>query len=130
MSARTLCLAAAALALAACSDPRPAIVDCNASAEARPVCGFQNPEDLALLPGGTLLVISQMGEMDGSEPGSLVFFELASDAITPAFAGTTDVLASSAGWVTPPARARRTRSSARTVSRSRAGPTARSSSSW
>ena len=30
-----------------------------------------------------------MGEMDGSEPGSLVFFDLATDAITPAFGGAS-----------------------------------------
>lgn len=76
-----------ALALGACSQPRDPIVDCAPSAEARPVCGFQNPEDLALLPGARSVVISQMGEMDGSAPGSMVFFDLASDAITPAYGG-------------------------------------------
>ena len=76
-----------ALALGACSQPRDPILDCTPSAEARPVCGFQNPEDLALLPGARSVVISQMGEMDGSAPGSLVFFDLASDAITRAYGG-------------------------------------------
>jgi hypothetical protein len=101
MNTRSACFAAAALALAACSDPRPAIVDCKATEEARPVCGFHNPEDFALLPRGTSLVVSQMGQMDGSEPGSLVFFELASDAITPAFAGSASALAPTSGWGDP-----------------------------
>lgn len=102
MSARYAALVlTAAFALAACSKPRPAIVDCKASDDARPVCGFQNPEDLALLPSGRNLVISQMGEMDGSEPGNLVFFELATDEITPAFAGAASALAPTAGWGDP-----------------------------
>ena len=46
---RRLALAAAALALA-CSKPREAIIDCTPVGDARPICGFQNPEDLALLP--------------------------------------------------------------------------------
>ncbi len=98
MNARVALLGAAVLALAGCAEPRPPIVDCAASGDARPVCGFQNPEDLALLPSGRSLVISQMGEMDGSEPGSLVFFDLASDAITPAFAGAQAGIAPTPGW--------------------------------
>ena len=87
MSARIAFLAALALGLSGCAEPRAPIIDCTPSKDARPVCGFQNPEDLALLPSGRSLVISQMGEMDGSKPGSLVFFDLASDAIRPAFGG-------------------------------------------
>ncbi len=108
MNARIAGLAALALGLCACADPRPAIVDCTASEGARPVCGFQNPEDLALLPSRRSLVISQMGEMDGSKPGSLVFFDLGSDAITPAFGGAsaagiapTPGLAPTPGWGDP-----------------------------
>ena len=94
---------AAALTLCACAKPRDPIVDCTASADARPICGFQNPEDLALLPSGRILVISQMGEMDGSLPGSLVFFDLASEAITPAFGGASPEtpLATNEGWGDP-----------------------------
>lgn len=93
-------LALAAVALAcACSSPLDPIVECAPVGNARPVCGFQNPEDLALLPGGRSLVISQMGEMDGSKSGSLVFFELASDAISPAFAGApAERRAAAPGW--------------------------------
>jgi hypothetical protein len=74
------------LALAACSQPREPVIDCSPAADARPVCGFKNPEDLALLPGTSTLVISQMGRGDMSgASGSLVFFDLTNDAISPAY---------------------------------------------
>jgi len=99
---RATLVVAAVLLLGACAKPRDPIVDCTASPDARPVCGFRNPEDLALLPAGRSLVVSQMGEMDGSKPGSLVFFDLASDAITPAFDGASaGELAPTAGWGDP-----------------------------
>ena len=98
MSARGALALVAVLGLAACSEPRPPVVDCAPVGNARPVCGFQNPEDLAQLPESKQLVISQMGEMDGSEPGSLVFFAPASDAITPAFAGAEGGGAPNPGW--------------------------------
>ena len=91
------------LALCACSRPREPIVDCTPAADARPVCGFKNPEDLALLPGGKTLVISQMGHgnMDGAA-GSLVFFDLASEAITPAYPlATSGDAAPSERWGDP-----------------------------
>lgn len=99
---RTRAALAASLLLCACSTPLDPVVDCTPSEDARPVCGFQNPEDLALLPAGRSLVISQMGEMDGSAPGSLVFFDLESDAITPAFAGApAERVTATSGWGDP-----------------------------
>jgi len=79
-----LAVVACAAALA-CSKPRPPILDCAPAQDARPVCGFHNPEDIALLPEAHALVVSQMGAIDGSKPGSLAFFALASEAITPAY---------------------------------------------
>ncbi len=38
------------------------------------VCGFQNPEDLALLPDGQTIVVSQSSTTD-SAPGNLAFFK-------------------------------------------------------
>lgn len=48
---------AAALALA-CSAP-PAIEGCRPADGITPVCGFENPEDLVLAPGGSWLLASQ-----------------------------------------------------------------------
>jgi hypothetical protein len=101
MNARAAFVFAAASALLACSEPRPAVVDCAPVGNARPVCGFQNPEDLALLPASGRLVFSQMGEMDGSEPGSLVFFAPENDAITSAFSGSAAGGAPTPGWGDP-----------------------------
>ena len=98
-TAAALGLAAVGLACAKAQDP---IVDCTPSDDARPICGFQNPEDLAQLPASGALVISQMGRMDGSKSGSLVFFDLASDAISPAFGGdSAENIAVTPGWGDP-----------------------------
>ncbi len=39
------------------------------------ICGFQNPEDIKVLPDRKTLLISQIGAMGKSTPGSLVFFD-------------------------------------------------------
>jgi hypothetical protein len=102
MNARLATVAAlglTALGLAACSKPQAPIVDCAPSRDARPICGFQNPEDLAQLPESGAIVISQMGRMDGTKAGSLVFYDLASDAISPAFGGASAAnLRVTPGW--------------------------------
>jgi hypothetical protein len=100
MARRALVVGLAVLGFA-CGGTPEAILGCEDAPGIHPMCGFQNPEDLALLPSGKSLVISQMGEMDGSEPGSLVFFDLSSEAITPAFAGASDALAQPPGWGDP-----------------------------
>jgi hypothetical protein len=68
----------------------------------RVVGGFQNPEDLALLPGGKSLLVSQFGSMDGSRPGSLAVFALESEEIVPAFprggAGSAPDVSAGPAW--------------------------------
>ncbi len=59
----------------ACGDPLPPIETCEATETLEPICGFQNPEDLALLPEGDFLLVSQFGSMDGAEPGSIALFD-------------------------------------------------------
>lgn len=83
--------------LGACSAPPP-VSGCAAEGELEPVCGFNNPEDIELLPDGRTLLISEMGTMDGSAPGSLSLFDTQSGVITrlPRF---TD--AAAAGWGDP-----------------------------
>lgn len=77
--------AALALALCACSKPREPITDCAPAKDARPICGFHNPEDLAYLAKANALVVSEMGAVDGHRPGDLAFFDLASDSRTPVY---------------------------------------------
>lgn len=50
-----------AIGLAACGDA-PRIEGCEASGRIRPVCGLQNPEDLADLPWTPWLLVSQMNQ--------------------------------------------------------------------
>jgi len=65
--------AAALLALAAlaCGEPVEPITPCAPHGDARPVCGLQNPEDLALLPDGSGVVVSEYGGMQAEHAGRL-----------------------------------------------------------
>jgi len=56
---------------AACSQPE-AVVGCEPTDGILPICGFLNPEDLAALPGGAWIAISQFGAE--GKPGSLIAF--------------------------------------------------------
>ncbi len=62
-----------ALALGCGTEPET-IVACEAGDDIVPVCSFENPEDLAVLPGGNWIVVSQFGGVEGGGTGSLVAF--------------------------------------------------------
>ena len=64
--------------LLGCSTPEP-ILECAGVGDFGVVCGFDNPEDLALLPDGDLLV-SQFASMDGSRAGSITLFNPETEA--------------------------------------------------
>ena len=53
-----------------------AITDCEPEGPARPICGFQNPEDLVALPGGEAILVSEYGGMEGDVPGALALLPL------------------------------------------------------
>jgi len=80
-------LALAALALLGCGGKVEPILSCEPVGAARPICGFQNPEDLELLPDGEHLLVSEFGSMQGARAGSLALFELASDERTVLYRG-------------------------------------------
>ncbi len=63
------------LLLSACGDGLPPITDCQPGSGMTPDCRFQNPEDLAVAPDGERLIVSQMGQMDGSKPGNLALYQ-------------------------------------------------------
>lgn len=71
--------------LSACEGKHGLVTDCSPAAEAEPLCLFKNPEDGERLPDGRTLLISQMGNMEGSKPGNLVFFDTQTLNIVPAF---------------------------------------------
>lgn len=88
-----------------CGGGAPPIIDCTDIPGMHPVCGFQNPEDMALLPGGKALLVSQFGAMDGTRAGNLAVFRLASEELTPLFpsggTGATPEVAAGERWGDP-----------------------------
>jgi hypothetical protein len=74
-----LFVAAALVALAVAGGAAEPILDCDARGRARPVCGFQSPEDLAPLPGDAAILVSEYGGMLGEKPGDIALLVLASD---------------------------------------------------
>ena len=70
-----------------CGEVTPPITTCEASGGLEPICGFQNPEDLALLPDGHTLVVSQFGAMDGARPGNLAVFDTVGRQLRVVFRG-------------------------------------------
>ena len=60
--------------VAGCGESPTPISGCESSATLAVDCRFRNPEDLVVAPEGDRLLVSQMGEMDGSRPGNLVLY--------------------------------------------------------
>lgn len=56
----------------------PSLLDCQDGNGMRVYCGYRNPEDLVLLPGGGHLLVSEMGEFMADSPGQLSLLNLAS----------------------------------------------------
>jgi hypothetical protein len=79
------CLIGISVLLAGCDSKLPAITDCVASGDITPMCQFKNPEDIEVLPDQKSLLISQMGNMDGSKPGNLVVYDTVSGVISTLF---------------------------------------------
>ncbi len=71
-----------ALLLISCSSEQEAVElqagTCEASAGIDVYCGFHNPEDLVVMPGGEHLLVSEMGEFMVHEPRGLAMLNLAS----------------------------------------------------
>lgn len=69
IQARALGAIATAALLLGCGSVEP-ITDCRSERGISPICGLHNPEDLALLPDGRL-IISQMSALGDPQPGSV-----------------------------------------------------------
>ena len=97
---RVLCalLFLATASIAADDDP---ITGCDASGNQRPVCKFQNPEDLAPLPGDEALLVSEYGNLEGGQPGGLALFVLETDERRGLFRGGDAKSDPTAGWGDP-----------------------------
>jgi hypothetical protein len=77
--------ACAALWLTACLPSIEPILSCEARGNARPLCGFQNPEDLVVLPALHALIVSEYGNMAERGPGQLSRLDLATEERTVLF---------------------------------------------
>src|SRR5262245_53710183 len=73
------------LGLVACGSVEP-ITSCDPIGGAIPLCGFQNPEDLALLPDGRYVIVSEYGD-NGMRPGRISLLDLRSGRHESLFAG-------------------------------------------
>lgn len=83
-------LAFGALWLACAGGERVAygpVLDCAPKGNARPICGFQNPEDLVALPGNEAILVSEYGAMEGNRPGRLSLLTLADESRKVLFEG-------------------------------------------
>ena len=70
-----------------CSPSQPLLTHCEDAMGIHAICGFQNPEDLALLPDQRRVVVSQFGAMDGARPGNLGIFDLETEAFEVVYTG-------------------------------------------
>jgi hypothetical protein len=85
MSERLSLALLAVFGLAACGSVEP-ITSCDPIGRATPLCGFQNPEDLALLPDRGHVLVSEYGDA-GRRPGRISLLDLATGEHESLFAG-------------------------------------------
>ena len=57
------------------SDREIPVVGCSTSNGIEPFCNLHRPEDMAALPGGRYVLISQMGDFVAGTPGSIALFD-------------------------------------------------------
>jgi hypothetical protein len=77
----------AALTALACAGAGEPVLSCDPIGPARPICGFQNPEDLELLPDGQHLLVGEFGSMEGERAGALSLLDIASEQRTVLYRG-------------------------------------------
>ena len=86
------------------------IIDCEPKDNARPICGFTNPEDIVALPGDKVILIGEYGTSAEDHSGGLVTLNLETEEKLTVFRGGENEAASEAGWgdpacTTPPTQA-------------------------
>jgi hypothetical protein len=87
-----------AVGLIGCSSGLEVIGDCRPERGIRPICGFHNPEDLALLDDSRTLVVSQFGSLDGSQAGSLALFDIVSESLRITFPSSGEPTTTGPVW--------------------------------
>lgn len=72
------------------------IVACEKVGNESPLCGWQNPEDLAALPDGQHIIVSEYGGQNGEKSGTLALLDLETESRRVLYAG--DSSNSSGDW--------------------------------
>jgi sugar lactone lactonase YvrE len=87
----------------ACAGADDGVTECRDRKGIHPVCGFQNPEDLAVPGDGSPLIVSEAGSMlDESRRGRISLFDLKSERRHVVYPGNGPRRASGApGWGDP-----------------------------
>jgi len=86
------------------------IIACEAKDNARPICGFTNPEDIVPLPGDQAVLIGEYGTSAEDHSGGLVTLNLETEEKQTVFRGGEKEATSETGWgdpacTTPPTQA-------------------------
>ncbi len=55
----------------------PTEIACDEVSGVKPICGFHNPEDLAVVPGGEFLLVSEMGAFMSDAPNTISLLDIA-----------------------------------------------------
>lgn len=63
------------------------ITSCDPIGDAQPLCGWQNPEDMAALPDGRHVIVSEYGGMSGEQVGVLSLLDLQTETRTVLYSG-------------------------------------------
>ena len=95
-----LVLTAAALLTCTQALQAAAIIECDAKDNARPICGFSNPEDIVALPGNEAILIGEYGASE-AVTGRLLVLELDSEQQTTVYRGGQGEGAAEPGWGDP-----------------------------
>ena len=77
------------------------IIECEPKDNARPICGFTNPEDIVALPGDKVILIGEYGTSAEDHSGGLVTFNLETEAKQTVFRGGENQATAEAGWGDP-----------------------------
>jgi hypothetical protein len=92
--------------LTGCDVPEGTLItDCVDQGNLHPVCGMQAPEDIAVVPGGQFLLLSELGNI-GQYPGRIVLFDVNNESWRSIFpngqATAPDTLQGDASCTEPP----------------------------
>ncbi|MGE0388391.1 MAG: YncE family protein [Gammaproteobacteria bacterium] len=83
-------------------DAAPASIGgCTSKAQARVLCGFRSPEDLAQVPGTGAVIVSEYGDAEGKRPGLISLIAPDSGKRRVLYRGTEPPAAKTPGWGDP-----------------------------